>query len=86
MNYGTLNSLDGILTRLKEDAATVGFTIAGLMIVISAIMIMFTDDTNIATHSKRWDTIRKVFACAVVIGAAGAIISFGQQLGGGLHV
>jgi hypothetical protein len=85
MNYGTLNTLDGILKKLQSDAATVGLTIAGLMIVVYVIMVMFTDDTTVAAHSKRWENLRKVFLCAALIAAAGALVSFGQQLGGGLH-
>jgi uncharacterized protein HemY len=85
MNYGTLNTLNGILKNLQADAATVGLTIAGLMIVVYVILVMFTDDTNVSAHTKRWENLRKVFLCAALIAAAGAIVTFGQQLGGGLH-
>ena len=85
MNYGTLNTLNGILKNLQSDAATVGLTIAGLMIVVYVIMVMFTDDTNVAAHNKRWENLRKVFLCAALIAAAGTIVTFGQQLGGALH-
>ena len=85
MNYGTLDTLNTILKNLQADAATVGLTIAGLMIVVYVIMIMFNDDTNVVAHQKRWENLRKVFLCAALIGAAGTIITFGQQLGGGLH-
>lgn len=85
MNYGTLNQLNTILKNLQADAATVGLTIAGLMIVVYVIMVMFTDDTNVAAHNKRWENLRKVFLCAALIAAAGALVSFGQQLGGTLH-
>ncbi|BCL79582.1 hypothetical protein ccbrp13_20470 [Ktedonobacteria bacterium brp13] len=85
MNYTTLNSLNSILKNLQSDAATVGLTIAGLMIVVYVIMVMFTDDTNVSAHNKRWENLRKVFLCAALIAAAGAIVTFGQQLGQGLH-
>ncbi|GHO82318.1 hypothetical protein [Dictyobacter formicarum] len=85
MNYGTLNTLNGILKNLQADAATLGLTVAGLMIVVYVIMVMITDDTNVAAHHKRWENLRKVFLCAALIAAAGAIITFGQQLGQGLH-
>ncbi len=85
MNYRTLNTLNVILQNLRADAATVGLTIAGLMIVIYVIMVMFTDDTNVNAHNKRWENLRKVFLCAALIAAAGAIVTFGQQLGGGIH-
>jgi hypothetical protein len=85
MNYSILSQLNGILKNLQADAATVGFSIASLMIVVYVIMVMFTDDTNVAAHQKRWENLRKVFVCAALIAAAGAISTFGQQLGGGLH-
>jgi Type IV secretion system pilin len=85
MNYGTLNTLNTILQKIQQDAAGVGFTIAALMIVINAIQVMFDSDTSVSAHTKRWENLRKVFYGAVLIAAAGAIISFGQQLGGGIH-
>jgi uncharacterized protein HemY len=85
MNYGTLNTLNSILQNLKSDVATIAFTIAGLMIIIYTILIMVTDDTNVGAHHKRWENLRKVFLCAAIIAAAGAIIGFGQQLGDLLH-
>jgi uncharacterized protein HemY len=86
MNFGILNTLNTLLQQIQQDAATVGLTIAGLMIVIYVIKIMLEDDTNVAAHTKRWETLRKVFLGAVLISAAGALISFGAQLGGMLHV
>ncbi|GHO50839.1 hypothetical protein [Ktedonospora formicarum] len=85
MNYGTLKSLNGILGNLQKDAAVIGLTIAGLMIVVYVIIIMFENDTNVVAHQKRWENLRKVFLCAALIAAAGALISFGQQLGSALH-
>lgn len=85
MNYGALRSLNDILGNLQKDAATIGLTIAGLMIVVYVIMIMFENDTNVVAHQKRWKNLRKVFLCAALIAAAGAIITFGQQLGTALH-
>ncbi|GCE15061.1 hypothetical protein [Tengunoibacter tsumagoiensis] len=85
MKYGTLSTLNSILKDLQSDAATLGLTIAGLMIIVSVIMIMFTDDTNVSSYNKRWDNLRKVFLCAALIAAAGAIVTFGQQIGGALH-
>ena len=85
MNYGTLNTLNGILKNLQSDAATVGLTIASLMIIVSVIMVMFDSDTTVATHTKRWENLKKVFLCAALIAAAGTLVTFGQQLGGGLH-
>jgi hypothetical protein len=84
MNYAILGQLATILRNLQSDAASLGFTIASLMIIIYVIIVMTTDDTNVALHQKRWENLRKVFICAVVIAAAGAIATFGKQLGGGL--
>jgi mannose/fructose/N-acetylgalactosamine-specific phosphotransferase system component IID len=86
LNFGILNTLNQILQQIEHDAAIVGLTIAGLMIVYSVIKIITEDDTNVAAHTKRWETLRKVFLGAVLISAAGALISFGAQLGGMLHV
>ncbi|GCE09192.1 hypothetical protein [Dictyobacter aurantiacus] len=85
MNYGTLNTLNNILKNLQSDAATLGLTIAGLMIIVYVIMVMFTDDTNVTAHNKRWQNLQKVFLCAALIAAAGAIVTFGQQLGHAIH-
>jgi hypothetical protein len=85
MKYGTLDTLNNILKNLQADAATVALTIAGLMIIISVILIMFDTDTNVGSHAKRWEHLRKVFLCAALIAAAGAIVTFAQQLGGAIH-
>jgi hypothetical protein len=85
MNDETLNSLDNVLQKLKSDAVTVGLTIAALMIVISVILIMFDTDTSVVAHTKRWENLRKVFICAALIAAAGALVSFGELLGGAIH-
>lgn len=84
MNYGTLQRLNAILSGLQQDAVTIGFTIAGLMIAIYCIMIMFDHDTSPTAHTKRWENLRKVLICAAIIAGAGALISFSRQLGGGL--
>jgi len=85
MNYATLQRLNTILKNLQADAATVGLTIAALMIIISVILIMFDTDTSAVAHTKRWENLRKVCVCAALIAAAGTLVTFGQQLGGGLH-
>lgn len=85
MKYGTLDTLNNILKNLQADAATVALTIASLMIIISVILIMFDTDTNVGSHAKRWEHLRKVFLCAALIAAAGAIVTFAQQLGGAIH-
>jgi uncharacterized membrane protein len=87
MHYGALNSLNDILQNLKSDAATIGLTIASLIIIISTIYIMFDIDTNnVGAHTRRWDKVRIAFIGAAIIAAAGALVSFGQQLGGAIHV
>ncbi len=86
LNFGILNTLNQILQQIEHDAAIVGLTIAGLMIVYYVIKIITEDDTNVSAHTKRWETLRKVFIGAALISAAGALVSFGAQLGGMLHV
>jgi hypothetical protein len=86
LNFSILGTLNSLLQQITHDAAAVGLTIAGLMIIISVIKIMLEDDTNVAAHTKRWENLRKVFIGAALISAAGAIISFGQSLGGQLHM
>jgi hypothetical protein len=85
MNYGTLKTLNDTLKNLQADAATLGLTIASLMIVVSVILVMFDTDTSVGAHTRRWENLRKVFICAALIAAAGSLATFGQQLGGGLH-
>jgi hypothetical protein len=75
MNYGILNTLNGMLQKIQQDAVVVGLTIASLMIVIYSIMILFDTDTSVTAHAKRWDNLRKVFFIAFFIASAGALVS-----------
>ncbi len=84
MNFGTLGRLNTLLSNLQKDAVTIGFTIAGLMIAAYAIMIMLDTTPGAKTHTERWEQLRKVFLCAIIIAGIGAIISFSRQIGGGL--
>lgn len=85
MNYGTLTTLNDILKNLQSDIATIAFSIAGIMMVVCIMLIMFDTDTNVAAHGKRWETLRRMFVCVILLSAAGAIILFGQQLGKAIH-
>ncbi len=82
MNYGTLTRLNDILSNFQKGAITIGFTTAGLMVVIYAIMIMFDHNSGGKALNDRWGEIRKVLLCAVVIAAVGGLITFSRQLGG----
>lgn len=84
MNYGTLNNLNTILSNLQKDAMGIGFTIAGLMLVIYAIGLMFDNDTTPVGQTKRWEKLRRVLIGAGIIAAGGTLISFSRLLGGGL--
>ena len=85
MNFGTLNTLNTVLQQLKSDAITIALTIAGLAIVIAVMFIMFDSDTNVGAHTKRWEYLRRLFICTILIASIGAIIAFGQQIGGAIH-
>lgn len=84
MNYGTLNRLNDVLANLQKDIMTVGFTIAGLMVVIYAILIMFDHNSGGKALSDRWGELRKVLLCAAIIAAASALIGLSHLLGGSL--
>lgn len=85
MNFGALRSLNNVLQQLKSDTVTIALTLAGLAIVIAVIWIMFDSDTTVAAHTKRWEHLRKLFICAILLSSFGAIIAFGQQIGGAIH-
>ena len=85
MNYTTLGRLNTILMNLQKDAVVIGFTIAGLMVTITAIILMFDQDTSPTAQNRRWEGLRRVLISAAIIAAAGALISFSRQLGGSLN-
>ncbi len=79
---GALDRLNQIVAQLQQHAATIGITIAGLMVAIYAIWIMLDNDTSPAARTERWAKLRKVFICAVIIAGTGAFVQFAQNIGG----
>ena len=79
---GTLNNLNTILTQLQQHAATIGITLAGLMVGIYAMMIMLSHDNSAMANRNRWEHLQKVLICAGIIAGTGAFIQFAQGLGG----
>lgn len=86
MHFGALNSLNNVLQQLKADVVTIALTLVGLAIVGAVIFIMFDSEATVGAHNKRWDYLRKLFICAIILSSFGAIIAFGQQIGGAIHV
>jgi hypothetical protein len=78
---GTLNNLNAILKLLQQNAATVGITIAGLMVAVYTIAIMFDNDTSPTARTQRWDKLQRVLICAGIIAGTGALITFATALG-----
>ncbi|GCE50593.1 hypothetical protein EI42_04413 [Thermosporothrix hazakensis] len=76
----TLNNLNTLIEQLQVHAATIGITLAGLMVGIYAMMIMFTNDNSPTTRSQRWEQLQKVLICAGIIAATGTLIQFAQSL------
>lgn len=80
-----LTNLNGVLGQLQRNFAVDGVTLAGLMIVVYAIMIMFHNDTSPAARSQRWENLQKVLICAgIIVGATSlvqVVISFFQTVG-----
>ena len=79
---GTLNNLNTIVTQLQQHAATIGITLAGLMVGIYAMMIMLSHDNSAMANRNRWESLQKVLICAGIIAGTGAFIQFAQGLGG----
>jgi cytochrome bd-type quinol oxidase subunit 2 len=79
---GALDKLNQVVSILQQHAATIGITVAGLMVAIYAIWIMLDNDTSPAARTERWAKLRKVFICAVIIAGTGAFVQFAQNIGG----
>jgi hypothetical protein len=78
---GALDRLNTIAMQFQTHAATIGITIAGLMVAIYAIWIMLDNDTSPAARTERWAKLKKVFICAVIIAGTGAFVQFAQSIG-----
>jgi hypothetical protein len=78
---GTLNNLNNVIKLLQQHAATIGITIAGLMVAIYTIAIMFDTDTSPTARTQRWDKLQRVLICAGIIAGTGALITLATALG-----
>jgi len=85
MNNNALNALKNLNTvvgLLQTNAAKIGLTVAALLVAIYAISIMLNNDNSPAARTERWEKLKRVFVCAVIIAATGAFIQFATGLGG----
>lgn len=78
---GTLDNLNTILSQLQQYAATIGLTLAGLMVGIYCMIIMLSHDTSVMANRNRWEHLQKVLICAGIIAGTGAFIQFASGLG-----
>lgn len=78
---GTLDNLNNLVTQLQTHAATIGITLAGLMVGFYAMMIMLSHDSSAMANRNRWEHLQKVLICAGIIAGTGAFIQFAQGLG-----
>lgn len=74
-----LNTLLGLITK---NAATIGITLAGLMIAIYAMSIMLSNDNSAMANRNRWESLQRVIICAAIIAGTGILIKFATGLGG----
>jgi hypothetical protein len=71
-----------MLTLLEHNAAKIGITAAGLLVVVYSIGIMLNGDMSPATRQERWGKLKNVFICAVIIAGVGAFIQLALSFGG----
>ena len=77
-----LNNLNNAITQLQKNAAIDGITIAALMVIIYAIIIMFNNDNSPQARTQKWEHLHRVLICAVIIAGAGALVQFAVGFGG----
>ncbi len=78
----TLNSLNQLVTLLEQNAARIGITLAGLMVVVYSIIILANHDNSPAARAERWAHLKKTFAVAFIIGGTGVLVQLFVNLGG----
>ena len=78
---GALDNINTILTQFQTHAATIGITVAGLMIGIYAMIIMFSTDNSAMANRNRWEGLQKVLICAGIIAGTAAFVQFAQNIG-----
>lgn len=76
-----LSNLDTLLKSLQNSAATIGMTVAGLLVAVYSIAIMLNNDASPAARTERWERLKRVFVCAVIIAGIGAFIQFARGMG-----
>ncbi len=78
----TLTNLNNVVSLLQQNAAKIGITAAGLLIAIYCVRIMMDNDNSPAGRTERWEKLKRVFLCAVIIAATGAFVQLATGLGG----
>lgn len=81
---GLLDRLNAILQIFQAHAVTIGFTVAGLMIGVYCIGIMFSHDNSAMANRNRWEGLQRVIICAIIIAGITALIGFARSIGGQL--
>jgi hypothetical protein len=76
-----LNKLNNAITLIQQTAVIDGITIAGLMIVVYAILTMFNHDNSPAARAQRWENLQRVMICSAIIAGAGALVQFSTGFG-----
>jgi hypothetical protein len=51
------------------------------MIAIGCIRIMTSNDATPTARAERWEKIRTVFICAIIIGGAGVLLKVAESAG-----
>ena len=83
MNTPTaLNNLNNVISLLAQNAAKIGITLAALLVSVYCVGIMLNNDQSPAARNERWERLRRVFFCAVIIAASGAFVQLATSLGG----
>jgi hypothetical protein len=77
-----LTNLNNVVSLLQQNAAKIGITAAGLLIAIYCVRIMMDNDNSPAGRTERWEKLKRVFLCAVIIAATGAFVQLATGLGG----
>ena len=76
-----LTKLDNIISQFQQHAAAIGITLAGLMIGIYAMIIMFNLSNNPLTIDQNWKGLQRVLVCAAIITATFTFVQFSQNVG-----
>jgi len=77
-----LSNLNKAVSLLQQNATKVGLTVAALLVAVYAVSIMLNNDNSPAARTERWEKLKRVFICAVIIAATGAFIQLATGLGG----